>query len=84
MRRTVPLAALAESGTGFDGCGDGTGRASSRLSLWVPNIQTVAQHCRVLHHKTVRQGAGGSGSWVTDHAWRTCGNGRRGYGVYNG
>jgi hypothetical protein len=45
------------------------------------SIQTVAQHCRVIHYKTVRQE--GSGSQVTDRAWRTCGNGWRGNEVYH-
>jgi hypothetical protein len=36
---------------------EGNGNAPSRLLCGWLSIQTLAQHCRVLHHKTVRQGA---------------------------
>jgi hypothetical protein len=82
MRRSVPLAAFAESGTSFDGSGDGSGVASPNSSLWVPVYTNSGPALSVPHHKAVRQE--GIGSRVTDHAWRTCGNGWRGNSVYHG
>jgi hypothetical protein len=81
-RRSVLLAAFAESGTCFDGWGDGTGNASPRLSMLVPVYTKSGPALLVLHHKAV--GQEGSGSRGTERTWRTCGNGRKEQTVYNG